>query len=348
MTRRKILLCVVLVLAVVAIVRFGTAAHSEIYTSEGSYVMSAGEDLGVAKERAKVAALRNAIEQAAAYVESYALAKNFKPNSDAVELIAVNVTESVGKPRFNIENQIIRVTVKAQVDDAAINRLLNMDLHENIIQYKALRRGEDKQEKYLAELKSQSADNPDDKELLAKKFSETDKVFLSHQKLHEALKLYNKDDYKGTIRLCNEAIRLNPTYNFSYNNRALALMGLEQYEQAIEDFGMSIQLHPACFNAYNNRGNIYRHFKQYDKAIDDHNNAIRIKPTSEDSYIHRGLDYYYSGEYDKALQDFDKAIELNPNYNVTYNHRGKCYQALGDEAKAQADFDKAKELGYNS
>ncbi|MBR0061535.1 MAG: tetratricopeptide repeat protein, partial [Selenomonadaceae bacterium] len=343
----KIFACVVSVPVVVAIVMFGTAAHSEIYIGEGSYVMSAGEDLGVAKERAKVAALRNAIENAGVYVKSYALAKNFNPNSDAVEVIAVNVVESVGKPNFNIENRIVRVTVKAQVDDDAINRLLNVDLHENITQYKALRRGEDKQEKYLAELKSQSADNPDDKELLAKKFSEADKVFLSHQKLHEALKLYNKGDYKGTIRLCNEAIRLNPTYNFSYNNRALALMGLERYEQAIEDFGMSIRLHPACFNAYNNRGEIYRRLNQYDKAIDDHNNAIRIKPTSEDSYLNRGLDYYYLGEYEKALQDFDKAIELNPNYNVTYSHRGKCYQALGDEAKAQADFAKAKELGYN-
>ena len=347
MIRRKILACVVSVLAIVAVMTFGIAAHSEIYIGEGSYVMSAGEDLGVAKERAKVDALRNAIEKAGVYVKSYALAKNFNPNSDAVEVIAVNVVESAGEPHFNIENQIISVTVKAQVDDSEINRLLDMDLHENIIQYKALRRGEDKQENYLAELKSQSADNLDDKELLAKKFSNADKVFLSHQKLHEALKLYNKGDYKGTIRLCNEAIRLNPAYNFSYNNRALALMGLGQYEQAIEDFGTSIQLHPACFNAYNNRGNIYRHFKQYDKAIDDHNNAIRIKPASEDSYIQRGLDYYCSGEYEKALQDFDKAIELNPNYNMTYNHRGACYRALGDEAKAQADFDKAKELGYN-
>ena len=348
MGRKKFFWCAISVLAVVAIVMFGNAAHSEIYIGEGSYVMSELEDLTTSKERAKVDAMRNAIEKAAAYVKSYALAKNFNPNSDAVELITVNVIELAGKPNFNIENQIIHVTVKAQVDDDAINRLLNMDLHENITQYKALRRGEDKQEKYLAELKSQSADNPDDKEMLAKEFSEADKVFLSHQKLHEALKLYNKGDYKGTIRLCNEAIRLNPTYNFSYNNRALALMGLGEYEQAIEDFGMSIRLHPACFNAYNNRGEIYRRFKQYEQAIDDHNNAIRIKPASEDSYIQRGLDYYSSGEYEKALQDFDKAIELNPNYNVIYNHRGACYRALGDEAKAQADFDKAKELGYNS
>ena len=347
MIKRKIFACVVSVLAVVAIMTFGTAAHSEIYIGEGSYVMSAGEDLGVAKERAKVIAMRNAIEKAGVYVKSYALAKNFNPNSDAVEVIAVNVIELAGKPHFNIENQIVRVTVKAQVDDDAINRLLNMDLHENITQYKALRRAEDKQANLIAALKSQAADNPNDTGLLAKQFSEADKVFLSHRKLHEALKLYNRGDFKGTIKLCNEAIRLNPTYNFSYNNRALALMALGQYEQAIEDFGMSIRLHPACFNAYNNRGEIHRRFKRYDAAIDDHNNAIRIKPSSEDSYLNRGLDYYCSGEYEKALQDFDKALELNPNYNVTYERRGKCYQALGDEAAAQADFAKAKGLGYN-
>ena len=293
-----------------AIFLMGATAHAATYTGEGAYVMNAGENLGVAKERAKVAALRDATEKAFPYVKAYALAKNVSLDSDSVELITVNVIKLADEPRFNIDNPIINVTVAAQIENSDIDRLLGMELYESIIQYKALRRGEDKQAKLIA--------SPD-----------ADKIFLSHQKLHEALKLYNIGDYEGTIRLCNEAIELNPTYNFSYNNRALALIGLGQYDRAIEDFGTSIQLHPACFNAYNNRGAVYRHLNRYDKAIDDHNNAIRIKPTSEDSYFNRGLDYYCLGDYERAVADFNKALELNPNYKPAEKYREACLKAMG-------------------
>ena len=274
-----------------AIFLMGATAHAATYTGEGVYVMSAGENLDVAKERAKVAALRDAAEKAFPYVKSYALVKNVSFDSDSVELIAVNVIKLADEPRFNIDKLIVNVTVAAQIDDSDIDRLLGMELYESIIQYKALRRGEDKQAKLIAELKRQSADN----EAIAQKFAEADKIFLSHQKLHEALKLYNLGDYEGTIRLCNEAIELNPTYNFSYNNRALALISLGQYDQAIEDFGTSIQLHSACFNAYNNRG----------------------------------LDYYCLGDYERAVADFNKALELNPNYKPAEKYRDACLKAMG-------------------
>ena len=332
---------------VATILLFNAATHAEIFTGEGSYSICELETLDIAKERAKSIAVRDAIKKSCPYVKSYVLAKNFNLDSDAVELITVNVIKLADEPRFNIANMTIRATVNVQIDDCDIERWLHMNIYENIIQYKALRRGEDKQTKLIAELKRQLADNPNDKEVLAQKFAEADKIFISHQKLHEALKLYNKDDFNGTIRLCNEAIELNPTYNFSYNNRALALIGLGQYDLAIKDFGTSIKLHAACFNAYNNRGAIYRNLNQYEKAIDDHNNAIRIKPTSEDSYFNRGLDYYCLGDYKKAIRDFNKSIKLNPNYYVAYNGRGVVYLQLKQYKRAIKDFDKAIELNPN-
>lgn len=347
MYRRNFLRQVVSTFFAVAILLLGNITYAEIYIGEGSYCVSEGENFEVAKERAKAVAVRNAVEKSCPYVKAYALTKNFNLDSDAVELITVNVIRLVDEPHFNIENMTINVTVNAQIDDSEINRWFYINMYENIIQYKALRRGEDKQDKLIAELKRQSADNPADKEIIAQKFAEADKIFLSHQRLHEALKLYNKNDYEGTIRLCNEAIELNPSYNFSYNNRALARMGLGQYEQAIKDFGTSIQMHSACFNAYNNRGAIYRRLNQYEKAVDDHNNAIRIKPTSEDSYFNRGLDYYCLGDYKKAIRDFNKALKLNPTYYVAYNSRGVLYLQLKKYKQAIKDFDRALEINPN-
>ncbi len=316
-------------LFIAAILLINAVTHAEVFTAEGTYVMSEFETLYIAKERAKAVALRSAAEQARRYVTSYAAGNNFNLDSDSAELIAVNVIKSAAEPKFKVKNMTIRVTVKAQIDDSDIAPWLYRDLHENIIQYKALRRGEDKQAKSIDDLKRQPADTPQDKEQLAPKFAEADKIFLSHQKLHDALKLYNKGDFDGTIRLCDEAIALNPQYNFSYNNRALALIGLEQYEQAIKDFDTSIRLNPSCFNAYNNRGAVYRRLNQYEKALDDHTNAIKIKPDFDDLYFNRGVDYYCLGEYERAIADFDKALELKPNCTQAEEYRERCLRALG-------------------
>ena len=316
-------------LFIAAILLINAVTHAEVFTAEGTYVMSEFETLYIAKERAKAVALRSAAEQARRYVTSYAAGNNFNLDSDSAELIAVNVIKSAAEPKFKVKNMTIRVTVKAQIDDSDIAPWLYRNLHENIIQYKALRRGEDKQAKSIDDLKRQPADTPQDKEQLAPKFAEADKIFLSHQKLHDALKLYNKGDFDGTIRLCDEAIALNPQYNFSYNNRALALIGLEQYEQAIKDFDTSIRLNPSCFNAYNNRGAVYRRLNQYEKALDDHTNAIKIKPDFDDLYFNRGVDYYCLGEYERAIADFDKALELKPNCTQAEEYRERCLRALG-------------------
>lgn len=331
MIRRNFFRQAVSTLFIVSILILSTIAHAETYTGKGSYVMCELENLDVAKERAEVIAMRDAIEKACGHVKSYALSKNFDFDSDEVELVTVNVIKLAEEPHFNIDNLTISATVKTQIDDNDINSWFYTLMYESIIQYKALRRAEDKQTELIAELKSQLAANPNDKEIIAQKFAEADKIFRSHQILHEALKIYNrgsKNDYYETIRLCEKAIELNPTYNFSYNNLGLARQMLGQYTAAIQDFTKSIAMKPDCFNAYNNRGNTYRLLNQYEKALEDHNSAIRIKPTAEDSYFNRGVDYQCLDDYEKAIRDFDKALELNPKYKPAIYHREMCLRAM--------------------
>ena len=331
MFRVKIFRSLLSIIFVAAILLANAVTYAEIYIGKGSYVMCELENRDVAKERAKVIAMRDAIEKACGHVKSYALSKNFEFDSDEVELVTVNVIKLAEEPHFNIDNLTISATVKAQIDDNDINGWFYTLMYESIIQYKALRRGEKKQTELIAELKSQLAANSNDKEIIAQKFAEADNIFRSHQILHEALKLYNrggKDDYYETIRLCEKAIELNPTYNFSYNNLGLARMMLGQYTEAIKDFTKSIEMKPDCFNAYNNRGNIYRLLNQYEKALEDHNSAIKIKPTSEDSYFNRGVDYQCLDDYEKAIRDFDKALELNPKYKPAIYYRELCLRAM--------------------
>lgn len=100
MTCRKIFRRAVSMLFFVVIMLFATVSHAEIYTGEGTYVMSEGENLGVAKERAKADAMRNSAEQAFVYVKSYSRMNNFNLEKDLIETMTANILKLIENPYF--------------------------------------------------------------------------------------------------------------------------------------------------------------------------------------------------------------------------------------------------------
>ena len=101
------------------------------------------------------------------YVESYSLARNFELEEDIMETMTSNILKLVEKPIFqileevdNLEGIMIRVTIKAQIDDSDITRWLNKNDNEKSIlvaQNEALRKSNREQEHQIAELKRQFA-----------------------------------------------------------------------------------------------------------------------------------------------------------------------------------------------
>ena len=355
--RSKILRRIVSALVITGFLLVNAVSHAEIYTGEGSYVMSEGENLGVSKERSKADAMRNASEKAGVYVRSYARSRNFELEEEIIETMTANIIKLVENPHFypleevdNLEGVLIRVTVKVQIDDSDINRWLNKDEQQKselVAQMEALRKANAEQERQIAELKRQLANNPQDKERITQKFENEDKIFLSNQKVEEATRFLDNGKYEDAIKLCNEALELNSDNELAYLRRGTAYYYLKQYELAISDYNKAIELNPNFAMAYNNRGFTYGNLGQYERAIQEFNKSIQLNPNNDLAYINRGLAYANLGNFKQAIADVTKAIQLNPNDPMKYQLRGMCYQELGDEAKAQADFAKAKQLGYN-
>ncbi|MBR1806299.1 MAG: tetratricopeptide repeat protein [Selenomonadaceae bacterium] len=348
--------------AIVATLFLLTAvAHAEIqvYDGEGTYVMSEGENLGVAKERAKADAMRNACEQAGTYVKSYSRSINNELAEDVIETMTANIVKLVEEPHFfpleevdNLEGVLIRVTVKVQIDDADIKRWLNKPDDEKstlVAQMEALRKANADQERQIAELKRQLAEakSAEAKEQLTQKFEAEDKVFLSNQKVDEAWKLWSQNDFNGAAKLFDEAIQLNPNNADAWRGRGTAYAGLKQYERAIQDYDKAIQLNPNLYQAYNNRGNAYNELGQHERAIQDYNKAIQLNPNYATMYYNRGVAYGELKQYEREIQDYDKAIQLKPNYANAYHNRGYAYNNLGQYERAIQDFDKALELDSN-
>ncbi|MBE8950600.1 MAG: tetratricopeptide repeat protein [Quinella sp. 3Q1] len=354
--RSKILRRIVSALVITGFLLVNAVSHAEIYTGEGSYVMSEGENLGVSKERAKADAMRNASEKAGVYVRSYARSRNFELEEEIIETMTANIIKLVENPHFypleevdNLEGVLIRVTVKVQIDDSDINRWLNKDEQQKselVAQMEALRKANAEQERQIAELKRQLANNPQDKERITQKFENEDKIFLSNQKVEEATRFLDNGKYEDAIKLCNEALELNSDNELAYLRRGNAYYGLKQNERAIQDFNKALEFKQHEF-MYTSRGNAYGNLGQYERAIQDYNKALQLNPNLADAYYNRGNVYARLGNFKQAIADVTKAIELNPNFAMAYHLRGLCYQELGDEEKVQADFAKAKQLGYN-
>ena len=116
---------------------FASDVHAEIknYVGTDEYVMSEGENLGVAKERAKQKAIRNAQEQAGIFISSYSKTSMFELVEDEIIAISGGILK-IQDVKFestilqNTSGILIRATVTATIDTDDINKYFEKNLGE--------------------------------------------------------------------------------------------------------------------------------------------------------------------------------------------------------------------------
>lgn len=375
-----------------------TAANAEVKTYEGTdeYVMSEFETLDIAKQRAKQKAERAAQEKAGVYINSYSETKNLQLVKDEVVSIACGILSVIDvkydvTPLENAKAFLIRATVKANIDTDDVNKWLDKGAQEKsaiIAQNKELQAASAKQDEEISKLKAQieklkaegKLSGKREREKISQEIAAEDKIFQANQKLEEAQKNFYNRNYAESIKLCDEAIALNPksarayggrggaygvlnqpqktiadctkaieldpNYAQAYSNRGAAYGNLGNYQQALADFNKAIELDSNNAMAYNNRGTTLRVLGNVQQGLQDLNKAIDLEPRVDFFYFNRGFCYVAMSDAPNAIANFSKAIELNPNFAQAYFARGKCYQAIGNMTQAQSDLSKAAALGF--
>ncbi len=155
---------------------------------------------------------------------------------------------------------------------------------------------------------------------------------------------YKKGKFDLAIADYNMAIRLNPDNAGAYSNRGAVCSKKGEFDHAIADFNKAIQINPGYAEAYNYRGVACDKKGEFDLAIADHTKAVELKPNFAEAYTCRGNAYENRDELDRAITDHNKAIELQPNLVEAYNNRGNAYGKKGNYDRAIADFNRAIEL----
>ena len=370
------------------------SAEVKMYTGVGEGITSDIESPDMAKLRARANAMKNAQEQAGIYLKHYSRTINANLIDDEISAITNNIVEEIGETQYEIETVRIsdeitvihyRATVKVNIDTEGISNYLKRNSEEKrniVIQNTELQKSIDENNKEVEDIRQQAikADTESKKSNVKEKFEKADKDFLYNQKLKESGNLNYQEKYDEAIKLCNEAIEIDPNKENAYLLRGFNYWELEQYDESMANFNKIIEINPNFEMAYMFRGYAQilaiedywiANRKNFDdtvknmlnKAIEDFTKAIQINQVSHNKlkaifnpdadvtdllYTSRAFVYNELKKYDEAIEDYNKAIELAPDNAKIYDERGLIYDKLEKYDEAINDFTKAIQIAPNS
>ena len=339
------------------------SAAIQTFEGKGEWHTNDDDSPQMAMARAQQRAKIDAQKKAGIYLKTFSRSVNATLTDDDISAVTNNIIEIAGNVHF--DKQIIKLsnqqttvlytaTLKARIDPDGIYAYINRNEKEKITiiqQNNSLQDAIQKNNELAASLTEQynRATSQAEKNRIRKQMDDADRDFLANQKLEESLKLYYASDYNGTIKICNEAIKLNPNLYGAYAYRGLSYYYLNQYEKAIQDYNKVVQLKPNnnLEYLYLGLGTAYGQLQQYDLAIKSFDKTIQLSPNLSEAYIGRGVSYTGLNQYVQAIQDFNKALQLNPNSSEAYISRGAIYVNLNQHDTAIQDFNNAILLNPN-
>ena len=127
---------------------------------------------------------------------------------------------------------------------------------------------------------------------------------------------YSKKEENGTAIYCLEqAIKYLPKKEkhyraWSYSLKSEILLLMQDTVAALEAITQSIKIEPSEEDWFYNRAQIYKDLKQYEFSIADLRKYIKLTPGIITGHIHIGLNYFAQEQYEKALEEFTYAHKL--------------------------------------
>ena len=93
----------------------------------------------------------------------------------------------------------------------------------------------------------------------------------------------SKGDYDRAIADEDKAIKLDPKYAYTYDNRAWAYIRAGKAAEGLPDAEKSLELRPNDANLRDTRGHIFEAMGQREEAIADYRRALSKKPDIQGS-----------------------------------------------------------------
>ena len=162
-----------------------------------------------------------------------------------------------------------------------------------------------------------------------------------------ALIYQSKEEYGMALTSVNNALKYIPKKDASflaatYIIRADTYLGIKDTLMAINDYGNAIKINPSNEDAYENRAQIYYVQGKYDLANADYRQLIKLDEGGVMGYMGLGRNLNAQERWDEAIAQFNHVAAMYSDYSSTYSFRAEAY--LGKKQWAEATDDILKAL----
>lgn len=161
-----------------------------------------------------------------------------------------------------------------------------------------------------------------------------------------------------SIKAYDEAIKLEPTNPFLFNQKGVVLLrksellpkeSADDKAQVLIDaqnqFEKSLQLKSDYFLPHMNLAILYQLKNNNTDAIKELEAAKNLTSQGNPQVLFQlGLLYYRNNDYSKAQREFERAVLIDPNYANALYFLGLIYDSQGQKQKAIEKFTKVAEL----
>lgn len=147
----------------------------------------------------------------------------------------------------------------------------------------------------------------------------------------EAIKLMDNGKYDESIKLLEEAQKLDPDrFDYPYE-LAYAHFLKKDYEATIKILKKNIDHKNVTERLFQLLGNTYDVSGKSDKALETYDEGLKIFPNSGMIYLEKGNVYWGKKEYDKALPFYEKGIKVDPKFPSNYYRATLAYCSSTEE-----------------
>lgn len=162
----------------------------------------------------------------------------------------------------------------------------------------------------------------------------------------------NKENVKLSMKLCEEAIALDPEYSHAYTLLSTAYTALvgtgasdspkESLQRAIELGKKAIALDATNASAHANLAFPYIWLKEFDNAILEAEKGISLCPNSAGAYFALGSALTSAGRHQEGILMLQKSLRLSPipMHSLVLNHLAAAYSQLGQYEDAITTYKK--------
>jgi len=139
-------------------------------------------------------------------------------------------------------------------------------------------------------------------------------AWLAHYNLGNDLQ--SQGNYDEAIDQYQQAIKLNPGYNWAYNNLGLALGHFpDRLPEAISEYRIALQLQPDSAEAHNNLATALLQLPDHEpEAISEYQAALQAKPDFIEAKYNLGLVLAKIGHASEARTQFEEILRLDPGF----------------------------------